>query len=105
MDEVDSKKILLEIKKSFESHSSNVKEEVRLEMDRILADVRNWYVDLNNKIDKTNERIAMLEKNTAPAVSVFNDAAAARRVLVWTVGGLAAFGGLILMFREIFFGK
>lgn len=101
MDEQD-KEMLKSIEQKLDTHNSKVKEEVRREMEIILKDTRSWYVDLSEKNRLTNERLAALEKRAEPALAVFSDAAGARRVIVWTLGGLAAIGGVILMFKQIF---
>lgn len=95
--------MLTSIEQKLDTHNSEVKREVREEMNIILTDIRSWYVDLTEKNRLTNERIAALEKRAEPALAVFSDAAGARRVIVWVIGGLAAIGGIILMFKQIFY--
>ena len=100
--DTEDRKILASIKSTLDDHNSKVREEVQSSNEKFLEEVRGWYVDLSDEIKATNKRITDLETRAKPALDLFSDAAGARRIVVWSLAGLATVGGIALLFKQLF---
>ena len=58
--------------------------------------------DIVDKIDTLHERIELLDAKVTPVVDWFKNLTFAKSAMMWLLGLVAAIGGLIIMFRDIF---
>jgi len=110
--DLESKKLLEDIKKGFEGHNDTlvktIEKTVNGKIDKLTHDFHEWKEKeaekrqaINDKLDDYIEKTNLYRESTQPMVEFFQDTSGFRKVIVWLFGGFVAVGGAYLMVKEI----
>ncbi len=110
--DLESKKLLEDIKKGFEAHNDTIIKTIEAtvngKIDKLTNNFNHW------KEHETNERSKIKQsldeyvvqtdeyrKSTEPMIEFFNNMNGAKKVMFWGLSIFAGIGGAFLMVREI----
>ncbi|HEY9826384.1 MAG TPA: hypothetical protein V6D19_13130 [Stenomitos sp.] len=113
MNDLESKQLLLDIKKAFEGHTDNVVETIHKtvngKIDKLTklievnqTETLQWRADEIEKREQLEAKLNEYMVTTKPMIDFFHDMTSSKRILLWLMGGLASVGGFYLLIREIF---